>query len=370
MKIDRIDQFVAGFSLYDAISNETVLMQAAIHELGFHGDIFAEHIHSKAAHLVKPFQSWDRRQRHHTKIIYHFSIGSAATAFLAHNGAQIHLRYHNLTPKEFFPYVSDHMAYSGAMAGGMQLQVLSNICGLSLADSHYNKSELVKFGLHDVTVVPILRDYEKLKSERDDDELLKVLKTSDSKNLLFVGRVVANKCQHDLIKLTHIYRQVIDPNVRLFLAGSFFSQDYKNHLLNYCEKLGCGYSIGLNDINDQTAVVFLPETNDAQLKTLFANADLLLCMSDHEGFCVPLVEAMAFGLPIVAHDCTAVTETLGQAGMLMNKTNTSHCLELLHKVLTDASVRQSLVESGYRRYDSMALTANVPLFKQFVSSIA
>ena len=121
----------------------------------------------------------------------------------------------------------------------------------------------------------------------------------DYVNILFTGRVVPNKKQEDVIEAFYYYKRFIQPKSRLILVGSFAGIDkYHDQLEAYVNKLG------LED------VIFTGQIKFDEILAYYQLADLFLCMSEHEGFCVPIVEAMYFNVPVIARDTSAIAWTL------------------------------------------------------------
>jgi glycosyltransferase involved in cell wall biosynthesis len=155
---------------------------------------------------------------------------------------------------------------------------------------------------------------------------------------LFVGRVVPNKAFDDLIKILYCYHRYIDSGVRLWLVGYDFLPTYRRYLDSLIARLRL-----------QEAVVFAGRVPLADLRTYYDAADLFLCASRHEGFGVPLLESMHFGLPVLAHNCTAVPDTLGTAGVLFNRFNYAEIAEMAHLLVTDADLRARIISRQHQR---------------------
>jgi glycosyltransferase involved in cell wall biosynthesis len=316
----RIDQFLAGFSPHDAISNEALIIQDLLRNLGFISDIYAEHLHPDAPRSKRHYE-YKVDNKTENLAIYHFSIGSPVTTFLAYQPIRLIVRYHNVTPTNFFTLPSDHVALHGALLGKKQLTVLDQISDCLLADSEYNLKDFTSKPGRMEAVVPILRDYERLMLNSENSQLKNTLKKSGRKHWLFVGRFAPNKCQHDLIEALKIYQEAIDKKVRLILVGSFFSHDYKIMLFNLCDALSLKYAISLDTVTDDTDVLFLPNATDELLKTAYEYSDLFLCLSEHEGFCVPIAEALYAGLPVVAYASSAIASNFAIPGLIEDKRN-------------------------------------------------
>src|SRR5207248_3376126 len=152
------------------------------------------------------------------------------------------------------------------------------------------------------------------------------------------GRLAPNKAQHDLIKALAAYRRLYDPRARLHLVGTSSSESYRTALVAYADAL---------DLVD--AVEFTGSVSDGELAAHYRAADVFVCVSEHEGFCVPLLEAMHHRLPIVAYAAAAVPETLGDGGLLLNSKDPYTVAAAVQRVVSDADLRAQLVAAGTRR---------------------
>jgi glycosyltransferase involved in cell wall biosynthesis len=175
-------------------------------------------------------------------------------------------------------------------------------------------------------------------------------------DILFVGRVVPSKAQHELVKALWAYRRLYDPKARLHLVGGTSSYAYSKSLYDFADDLGLS-----------EAVRIAGEVSDAALAAHYEAADVFLSLSVHEGFGVPLVEAMTAGVPIVARDAGAVGQTTAQAALLLEAGDPSYVAAALHRVCTDDVLRQALVAAGRRR---AAELQGDGVGRQFVDAIA
>jgi glycosyltransferase involved in cell wall biosynthesis len=188
---------------------------------------------------------------------------------------------------------------------------------------------------------------------------LAAAKAGGGADLLFVGRIVPSKGQHELVKALWAYRRLYDPAARLHLVGGSSSFAYLKALRGFIGELGLA-----------DAVRITGDVSDAALAAYFAAADAYLSLSAHEGFGVPLVEAMAAGVPVVARNVGAVAETVGDAALLLAGTDASYVAAALHRVCSDAPLRQLLVEAGRRRLPAFGLDAVTPQLVAAVASVA
>jgi glycosyltransferase involved in cell wall biosynthesis len=171
---------------------------------------------------------------------------------------------------------------------------------------------------------------------------LEELGAEGGSDILFVGRVVPSKAQHDLVKALWAYRRLYDARARLHLVGGTSSYEYNKSLQEFVDDLGM-----------ERAVRIAGEVSDASLAAYFAVADIFLSLSVHEGFGVPLVEAMSARIPVVTLDAGAVSETAGDAALVLESVDPSYVAAALHRVCTDDLLRHRLTEAGRLRAASL-----------------
>jgi glycosyltransferase involved in cell wall biosynthesis len=249
------------------------------------------------------------------------------------------------------------VAYEVAL-GRTQLARLGPQSRFAVADSAFNESELHTLGYADTAVVPLLIDMQR-KSEEPDPAMAARLgqrkASAGGADLIFVGKVSPHKAPHDLVKMLAVVRRLYDPAARLHLVGSPLGESYEPALRSFVTELG------LDD-----AVNFAGSVSGAELEAYLQAADVFVCASDHEGFCVPLAEAMGHGIPIVAYGVTAVPETVGDAGLLLADKSPLPFAAAVGRVLSDAPLRQHLAAAGLTR----AAGFNLPDSQQrFVSLV-
>jgi len=174
-------------------------------------------------------------------------------------------------------------------------------------------------------------------------------------DLIFVGKVSPHKAPHDLVKMLAVVRRLYDPAARLHLVGSPLGETYAPALRAFVTELG------LDD-----AVNFAGSVSEAELEAYLQAADVFVCASDHEGFCVPLAEAMGHGIPIVAYGVTAVPETVGDAGLLLPDKSPLHFAAAVGRILSDDTLRRHLTAAGLARAAGYNLPASQ---RRFVSLV-
>jgi len=206
------------------------------------------------------------------------------------------------------------------------------VIDFALGDSQYNRQELDVVGFRKTAVLPLFVDREKWGSSASDKKPKKEI------DILFVGRFVPNKKFEDLIKTFYYFQKTLEPNSRLFLVGPTAGfERYLSTLQALCDSL------------EVKNVIFTGQVSEVERNRLYAQADLFLCMSEHEGFCLPLLEAMHFETPIVAYEAAAVPETLGGAGILVKEKDFPAIAELIHKVVHDKELKSKIIAQQNER---------------------
>lgn len=331
-----VHQIVAGFRLGDAISNYAVAIRDQLRSHGFVSEIFlpGQHLDPAARHLANPYVNGCIKPG--DGLIYHHSIGSNLTPFAKAHGGPKCLVYHNITPAHFFlPYSDSRVRL--LEEGRSELGGLASSFVLSVGDSAYNAQELTDAGFSDPDVLPLIVDPGAWNTPPD--PILMARFQDGRVNILFVGRVVPNKRQDRLIRAFAAYR-AIDPLARLIFVGGFDQADpYYVSLDWMVDKFGLGEH-----------VLFLGSIPEKSLQACYRTAHLFWSMSEHEGFGVPLIEAMWFDVPVLALKSSAVPETIGQAGVLFSDPMDDSRLAALARVLiADQDTRQRVLASQKER---------------------
>ena len=275
--------------------------------------------------------------------IFHFALPSPMTqAFAALDGRRI-LQYHNITPAAFFaPY--DAGLFRLAAIGRQELRSLVGHVDLALGDSEFNRQELQDLGFAPTGVMPIAVNTERLTSAPERPALDKIL-GDGLINILFVGRIVPNKRIEDHIRLAEAYKRYIDNYYRFIFVGRY------DGLPRYYAQIRALIS-EFEMLPDR--FWFTGPVPDEDLAAFYRWADAYVSLSEHEGFCVPLVEAMAADVPVLAYAAGAVPETLGGAGMLFEPKDLEVAAEMLGMLVYDRPVRDRIIQGQRRRLEDFA----------------
>jgi glycosyltransferase involved in cell wall biosynthesis len=255
------------------------------------------------------------------------------------------IRYHNVTPAEFFAGFSRTDEDLCKRGRDELTEIATAQCDLYLSASSFSMQELIAAGADPSKsfVVPPFHGIDRLSTITADQETLKKY-SGDTANILTVGRVVPHKNLHHLIEVFAHYTDDYNNNSRLIIVGKGGEgfNTYGKLLHRVVEKL---------ELTD--AVVFTGGVSDEALKAYYLVADAFVTVSEHEGFCVPVVEAMSMKLPIIVYASSAIPETLGNAGIAWSERNPVLMAESIDRLIRDKSVHDALGERGYRRYESM-----------------
>ena len=332
----KVVQILPTLSFGDAVGNDTIALKKVIEELGYETAIYAENIDK---HLPKGIAtSVDKipELKDDDIIIYHKSTGTDISFRLEQYHGRRIMIYHNITPPEFF---SQYNAGSEALTryGYEGLSYLKDKVDYCLADSNYNKNDLIKMGYTcPIEVLPILIPFEDYK-QVPDTKIIKKYKEDEYTNIIFVGRIAPNKKQENVIRAFYQYKK-INPKSRLILVGSYSGmENYYERLVEYTKKL---------ELED---VIFTGHIKFNEILAYYQIADVFLCMSEHEGFCVPLVEAMFFDVPIIAYNTSAIGDTLGGSGILVDNNDPLEIAMLMDKVLANKEMCENIVEGQRKR---------------------
>ncbi len=351
----EIHQFVPDFSYGDAIGNDALGIQRVLKGWGFDSRIFSKVIHPMYRNRAE-FYLYYRYHSHPDNIlIFHYSTGTELIDFLRDFPERKILIYHNITPAHFFEGVNQKVAHR-CQEGRDELSRLTGVFDLALGDSTYNREELEAMGYRQTGVLPIIVDVSAYRQSLKKIPRFSYLK-HQAPTLLHVGRAAPNKRLEDIIKVFYFCKK-FSPRIRLLLVGSHYDTETYVAALKKLIK-----HLNLRD------VIFPGHISTQTLTEIYAHASAYLCMSEHEGFCVPLVESMFFGLPIVAYNAAAVPETLGDAGILFEKKDYPAIAEAVMELLENQDLRNHLVENGKRRLQAFTEAAVAPILRLHLQNV-
>ena len=334
----RADQVLAGFADGDAISHAALALRDAFRRRGFASDIFAvtQHVSPSMRGECRPLE--DYRGTAGDLVLHHYSIGSAAIDVFRASPAKRVLVYHNITPAEFFDGLDDRVAASLREARSL-LPVVAAECSAVWAVSEFNAAELRAAGIASTRVFPLL--FVPPPAVPDDPEVLKRLAAPLS-TLLFVGRLAPNKCVEDLLEAFDVYHRDYNPQSRLIVIGSERS----------CPRYAAMLKMLAGDLS-LTNTGFEGFASPAGLQTYYRHAALFVTPSRHEGYCLPLLEAMHHGVPVLARATGGIPEAVNGSGCLYDDLTPAELAGLMHRLIADAPIRADVLASQQRRLDEV-----------------
>jgi L-malate glycosyltransferase len=347
----RIDQLVPSFVRHDAISSHVLQIRRVLRRDGFDSDVYVGAIDHRLAGEARLYKECSPGPDTGRVLLYHASTDSPMAAWLestARNGQPVALDYHNITPPRYFARWEPPAARSMKVARN-ELSGLAQLTGLAMADSRFNEEELIGLGYRTTAVCPLLLDLEEYHQtpDRRTSAQIQRRRPVEGKRWLFVGRIAPNKCQHDLLAAFAVYRRLFDAGARLNLVGGATSPRYRRALEVMAQDLELGDSLEI--------IESLPFSH---LLAYFAAADIFVCLSEHEGFCVPIIEAMELGVPVVAFRAAAVTDTVADGGVLLHEKDPLVVACAVDDLLSDEAARQALVKAGRDRAAEFALESS------------
>ena len=350
-------QLVPAMHYGDAVGDSIRLIRDLLQEEGHSCKIYSLTIDDVLKDEINSWELFKQQYGKDSVTILHFALPSPMTQVFAQLTGRKILIYHNITPAEFFqPYDSELAKI--ARVGRQQLNSLPDLVDLALGDSEYNRKELEDIGFNATAVFPIPLDLSRYKQSAD--PLILKMYSDEAINILFVGRIVPNKRLEELIKVAAYFKNYGATKFRLILVGKTDRVEaYYYQLLQLVEDLRL----------DRNEVIFTGHIDFPQLISYYRVAHIFLSMSEHEGFCVPLIESMFFQVPILAYNCTAVPYTLGEAGILINQKKIAAIAELCYLMAQDRELRGKIIEAQKRRLEYFSLQRSRKRLLNFIEEV-
>ncbi len=353
----KILQMMPTITFGDGVSNDALAMDRILRDMGYKTGIYAQNIGSRLpAGVVQKVEKLPKLSKDDV-ILYHFSTGTDLNKQIAELPGRKVMVYHNITPKHFLlPYNADGANLCDS--GRKDLSLVRDAFEMCIADSEYNRQELVELGYRcRAEVLPILIPFEDYDQEPD-KRVLEMYKDGKT-NLLFVGRIAPNKCQEDVIGTFYYYHKYINPESRLFLVGSEEGMErYQERLSEYAKKLGI-----------EENIIFTGKTKFTEILAYYQLADVFVCMSEHEGFCIPLLEAMYLNVPVIGYDATAVGETMGGSGVLLKGKDLQAGAEWIELLRTNEQIRGKILKGQKKRLEYFSTKRTEQRFREIVESL-
>jgi glycosyltransferase involved in cell wall biosynthesis len=351
----KIHQVLATLGYGDAIGHEVLGIQRVLRRAGYQSEIFVETADYRLESLTRDYRELIDHSDAENLILHHFSLGSKASRTAYALPDRMALIYHNITPPEYFVGVHRTLARQ-CFRGRRELQAYRDRCDLALGDSEFNRQDLESLGFPRSAVLPVVPDFSHL--DREPNWLLAQDFDDDWTNVLFVGRVIANKKIEDVIRFFHTYHTFYNPRSRLLIVGT--QSGFERYLASLHQLVA---TLGA------THVHFVGHVSDSELVAFYECADLFLCASEHEGFCVPLVESFYKQVPVLAYAATAVPATMDGAGVLFDDKDPVHVATLMDAILSDAALQDRIVEGQLAAVDRLRSQDFAGTLLRFVDQI-
>jgi glycosyltransferase involved in cell wall biosynthesis len=324
-----VHQVLATLGYGDAIGHEVLGIQQVLRDHGYESDIFVESADDRVEGLTVDYRELPEASHPDNILIHHFSIGSRASRIAYAVPDKMVLVYHNITPPQYFVDVHPALLQQ-CFFGRRELRFYASRCELALGDSEYNRRELEVAGFPRTGVLPVVPGFAHLAGPANymqagafDDDWV---------NLLFVGRMIPNKRIEDVIRWFAAYKRWFNPRSRLLLVGSYGGfEAYLAMLHDLIARLG------VPDVH------FLGHVANEELVAYYEVADVFTCASEHEGFCVPLMEAFHMGVPVIAYAASAVPATMDGGGILVTDKDPVSVASLIHEAATNRELQDRLI---------------------------
>ncbi len=323
----KVWQFLSTISDGDAVSNECLAIASLLSEKGVTNKIGARYNHLRGTNDVKKFEKAKRELAPEDLVLFHLSVGEEMNDWFSDLPNKKVIIYHNITPASFFRRYNSKLAES-AEQGRRQLARMASCVDAAVTVSSFNARELEEMGFPKPSVIPILVPFSDYRTAPDKQRMAEL--NDGRTNILFVGRLAPNKCQEDIVSVFSEYVKHYDPTARLILAGSSAGTEYyAERVKKYVEALG---------LSEQ--VILTGHTSFAEILAFYQSAKAFVIMSEHEGFCVPIVEAFFFGVPVLACDFAAIGETMGNAGVLLSEKDPAKAAAVLAEMVRNEEWRE------------------------------
>jgi glycosyltransferase involved in cell wall biosynthesis len=335
----KIHQVLATLGYGDAIGHEVLGIQRVLREAGYASEIFVETADYRLEPLTRDYRELVDFSHRDNLLLHHFSLGSKAsrTAFALPD--RMALIYHNITPPEYFVGVHRTLARQ-CFRGRRELQAYAARCDLAMGDSEYNQQDLEALGFPRTAVLPVVPDFAHL--DRCPNWMVARDFDDGWTNVMFVGRVIANKKIEDVIRFFHAYQTFFNARSRLLIVGA--QSGFERYLASLTQLAA---SLGVKQLH------FVGHVSDEELVAYYDVADLFLCASEHEGFCVPIVEAFYKQVPVLAYAATAVPSTMDGAGVLYDDKDPMHVAALMDAIISNATLQDGIVADQLAAVDRL-----------------
>lgn len=329
-----VHQLTPAISTGDGVSNGVFFTRTLLREMGYASEIYAFTVPDALKHEVYAHDALPDDDEQ--VLLVHHALGHEFGDWIERRRARKVLVYHNITPAHFFP--PEHPVHGLSLLGRDMLArwQARDTFAACIGDSDYNSAELIALDYPRVRTIPLLVDADACLSKPWAEHV--VQNHADRFTLLFVGRLAPNKCQHDLLEMMRALLAHIDRPVELLLVGGSSSDAYEARLRNDITTMGLhGY------------VHLMGKVDEATLYGLYRAADVFVCLSEHEGFGMPLIEAMLFDTPVIAADFGSVADTMGCGGLVMREKCPQALAAIIACLARDPDLRDAMLAGQRER---------------------
>jgi glycosyltransferase involved in cell wall biosynthesis len=343
----NVHQVLSGAGPFDAVTNEAMHFRRLFTEWGWGGRDVAAAMDPRMDGRVGTLG--DLETGADDILIIHYSAYAPKLARVLAEPCPKLLLSHNVTPARWLWEHEPMTAVQCALGRG-QLPQFVDRCDAVAADSEFNAAELRDAGARDVTVMPCLAHPGRLGEPLTADP-------PGPPTVLFVGRLMPHKRQDEVIRVFAHFREEHAPDARLVLVGEPLTARYRDQLEGVAEAVAPG------------AVRFEAGLSVEELGDRYRSAHAFLCLSEHEGFCIPVLEALHLGVPVIARPAGAIPEVAGDAALLVEDRDPAVVSELLALVVEDAELRTELRRRGRERAAALAPERTVSTLRAALESL-
>ena len=352
-----VHHFVPVVHRGDAVGRHTLRLREATRDRGFESNVYVDVVEADTKEETTPVLEYPGHARRGDVLVYQFATASPMAPWLAARTETLVVNYHNITPPELLAPWDNHLAL-GQLRAQSDLRLLAPRTTLAVADSAYNRDHLVAAGFSHSAVVPP-------SAALGTDVMTAGSRTKDrgkaggcGARWLSVGRVAPNKAIEDTIAALVVTRAHADPEATLLIIGKPATASYNDALHRYVAELGL-----------TGVVIFGGHASDATVAAAYAQADVLVVTSEHEGFCVPVTEAMTVGLPVVANGAGALPEVLGHAGVFVDSGDPYLLASAIGELLADPPRRSRLADAAAQRLAELDLDSSAERFVDLLCTV-
>ncbi len=354
----RVYQLASFVALKDGVSNCVIALDGMLQRMGYDCQIVVQSNQwgEEKNRIIKEVLSFrDLKVEQEDVVFYHFSGEAECIREVERLNCRKVPVFHNVSTPALYRMTS-WSTYRSLCTGLEDAKQTCHSFDYAMALSEYSKSNLIEYGwsADKVEVVPIISG----NSFMMDPNQTLISKYRDGyRNFLAVGRIAPNKKIEDVIRIFDYYQKNIDENSRLFLVGNIQFKNYYDALNRYIKQ---------TNIKN---VVFTDSVLQEQLEAYYELADIFLCMSEHEGFCIPIMEAFQRNIPVVAYKATAVPDTMGGAGMLVDTKEPESVCNKIRELINDADYRNQIVRNQKDRSENFQISGFEEKIRNIIENV-